>query len=95
MNPTVITVLIALLSLCFGGLLTALIFIFGYSNKMAALTTIVSSLVKSFDEHIKQPQSTCTLHSEMYADVKTLKSDVNTLKSDVNTLREKVGNGIQ
>ena len=75
------TFLIALASFAGGGFLTALGFIFGWSNKITTLVDGQKSLGRSIDElrdqlkaHIAEPEKTCPMHTGILIDIDRLKT---------------------
>lgn len=77
------TAAIAIISFISGGFLTALIFIFGWSNKITtiidnqkALTEAIDHLKAKLDSHISAPPTSCPMHTGILIDVDRLKNKV-------------------
>jgi len=68
-----------------GGLLTALIFIFAYSNKITKLTTEVEGLTKQINEHIKEGP-VCAFHQSVYREVGSNASNIKHLERRIERL---------
>ncbi len=57
-----------------GGFLTAVLFVVGYSNKIATMSTKLDGLTVALNTHISAPQVTCTLHQSLSESVAILKN---------------------
>jgi hypothetical protein len=84
------TFLISLASFACGGFLTAMGFIYGWSNKITtiidnqkvqtdnqkAITESLAELKKNFYNHVSTPQPQCPMHTGVLMDVDRLKNKV-------------------
>jgi hypothetical protein len=66
-------ILIGVASFFGGCFLTAVGFIFGFSNKVSVMQTTLNELKNSFEQHI-ETAPTCRYHTDIKADIAVLKS---------------------
>ncbi len=76
-------VLTAISSFLGGSLITCMVFVFGFSNKVTAMSTSLESVCKRFDEHLVSPPQ-CLFHQKLETDVAVLKSELHGKGLDAN-----------
>ncbi len=57
-----------------GGLITALLFVVGYTNKLTAMSTKLDVLARDLEHHLETPTTCCPFHEALSENVAVLKS---------------------
>jgi hypothetical protein len=84
------TSLIALVSFLFGSLITAIGFIFGFSNKISVMQSTLNELGNSFKSHLSTKQPVCPEHVEIQMGAARRDVMLSELKSEVGELKDRI-----
>jgi hypothetical protein len=73
-----------------GGLFTALVFVFTFSNKITSIETRQKSMKETLDKHVETPVSVCPMHLQTVTDVNTLLTNQQSGIKKVGIIEQKV-----
>jgi hypothetical protein len=84
------TALISVASFLLGAFLTAMGFIFGFSNKISVMAHDMTELKIDFKKHIDAVQPVCPLHMEMQIKATTRENKISELQHEIVDLKRQI-----